>query len=235
MKAGLILFWIAGALALNGGEPASAYPAPDTVICRVTYQVTSDGDTRTTGDEVSVKVSELPKLPMNPPVKTLATGFFGLPDFKGTIRDETDKEIITYTGNFTALVAKELLLRHGTPVVLRPQICCPAEKDDGEPEIYTATDQKGLQAVWMRTPLFGNNVPPIEDRYFAVLVQLYDYVYKPERCHFTGIRTVRAKSLLGLWGGSSTENLTNAETKFVNPTGGGGKECIEPAVSAMHM
>ena len=142
---------------------------------------------------------------------------------------------MTYTGHFTAVVARELFLPHGSQVVLRPQIWYPAQKDDGTPEIYTTTDPSGLQAVWMRSPLWGGNIPPVEGRYFAVRVQLYDYVYKPERCHFTGIRTVRAKSLLGLWGGSSTENLTNAETKFVNPTGGGGKECIEPAVSAMHM
>jgi hypothetical protein len=156
-----------------------------------------------------------------------------LPDFKGTIQDETDKEIITYTGQFTALVAKELFLPHGSPVILRPQIWYPAQRDDGAPAIYTTTDQSGLQAVWMRTPLWGDNVPPVEKQYFAVLVQLYDYVSKPVRCRFTGTRTVRAKSFWALLGGSSTENLTDAETKFVNAPER--KMSIYPAVSAMHM
>jgi hypothetical protein len=231
MKAGLILVWLTGALALSSSQSAQAYPASDTVICRVIYPYQRSSDEiQYNGDEVSVKVFELPKLPTNPPVKTLAAGSFGLPDFTGTIQDETDKEVVTYTGHFTALVAKELFLPHGSPVVLRPQIWYPAQRDDGTPEIYTTTDQSGLQAVWMRTPLWGNNVPPVEDRYFAVLVQLYDFVSKPATCRFTGSRTVRAKSF---WGGSSTENLTDAETKFVNAPER--KISIYPAISAMHM
>jgi hypothetical protein len=231
MKVGLILVWITGALILGSGEPIHAYPASDTVICRVVYQdALPDGSTEYNGDEITVKVSELPKLPVNPPVKTLVAGFFGLPDFKGTIQDETDKEIITYTGQFTALQAKELFLPHGSPFVLRPQIWFPAKTNDGSPEVYTTPNQNGLRAVWLRTPLWGNDVPPVEARYFAVLVQLYDFASKPVRCHFTGVRTVRAKSF---WGGSSTENLTDAETKFVNAPVR--KISIYPAISAMHM
>jgi hypothetical protein len=193
------------------------------------YSISSENN----GAEVSVKVSELPKLPTSPRVKTLAAGSFGSPDFSGTIQDETDKEIITYTGHFTALVAKELFLPHGSPVVLRPQNWFPAQTNNGAPEMYTATDQNGLQAVWVRMPVWGDNAPPVEARYFAVLVQLYDYVSKPVRCHFTGTRTVRAKSYWALLGGSSTENLTDAETKFVNAPER--KMSIYPAISAMHM
>jgi hypothetical protein len=231
MKSGLILVWLTGALFWSCSESIQAYPASDTVICRVTYQdELPDKSTEYNGDEVSVKVSELPKLPMSPPVKKLVAGSFGLPDFKGTIRDETDKETITYEGRFTGLVADELFLPHGTPVVLRPEIYFPARTNDGAPEIYTTTNENGLRAVWLRTPLWGNMVPPIKARYFAVLVQLYDYTSKPVRCHFTGVRIVRTKSF---WGGATKENLTDAEIKFTNAPER--KMSIYPAISAMHM
>jgi len=160
----------------------------------------------------------------------LVAGSFGMPDFKGTLQDETDKEIITYQGHFTGVVAKELFLPHGIPFVLRPQIYFPAIRNDGAVEIYTASHEDGLRALWLRTPLWGNNVPPVQTRYFAVLVQLYDYTSMLVQCHFTGVRTVQEKSF---WGVSSTENLTDAEAKFANAPAR--KIAIYPAISAMHL
>jgi hypothetical protein len=230
MKTGPVLIAFACALAFGDNQPAAAYPAPDTVICRVTYQPGPDGNTQYTDDKVSVKTSELPTLPTTAPVKKLVPGSFGLPNFHGTLQDETDKEVITYAGQFTALVANELFLPHGAPIVLRPQIYFPATTNDGAPEIYTNTEQPGLRAVWMRTPIFGNNAPLVETRYFAVLVQLYDYVSQPMRCRFTGTRTVKAKSF---WSDPSTQNLTNADITFTNAPQR--KISIYPAISAMHL
>jgi hypothetical protein len=87
--------------------------------------------------------------------------------------------------------------------------------------------------VWMRAPVWGGSIPSVEGRYFAVQVQLYDYVSKPVRCRFTGIRTSRAKSLWWLPGSSTTSNLTGAETQFVNAPER--KMSVYPAISAMHM
>jgi hypothetical protein len=228
----MLLVYLTGALVWSSNETTQAYPYSDTVICRVVYQdKLPDGSTGYNCDAVSVKISELPGLPVNPSVKKLVTGSFGLPDFKGTIQDETDKEIITYEGHFTGLVADELFLPHGAPVLLRPEIYFPAKTDDGSPEVYTTTNQNGLRAVWLRTPVWGTRVPPMEARYFAVLVQLYDYASKPVRCRFTGVRTTRTKSFLG---GATKENLTDAEIKLKNAPQRK-VVSIYPAISAVHM
>jgi len=103
-------------------------------------------------------------------------------------------------------------------------------KNNGSPEIYTTADQNGLRAIWMRQPVWGN-LPPIKDRYFAIVVQLYDYCNKPKQSHFTGVRTVKSKSF---WSRSTTENLVDTEIKFVNAPERKTSQ-IYPAITPMHM